>query len=166
MMRFAQWAFTAVLLIGASVPLAKSDAPPSSPAEQRDPHVVFRQARQRLVALAPKHDLLNGVTHAKPVIERDDMGRLKSASLVFEQNATPPDKGPAKPKDSSKAFVYVSIEVWSGRSQQPPPGLYEFQWKGQTYQMWVRAFCSDAELAKTVLATVDPRMQGPPGLTP
>jgi hypothetical protein len=45
-------------------------------AEQRDPQQVFRKTCERLVALEAKHDLLKGVSEVKPVIERDEKGRL------------------------------------------------------------------------------------------
>jgi hypothetical protein len=135
---------------------------PAPAAEQRDPEEVFRKACERLVALESKHGLLNGVSKVKPVIERDQKGLLKSARLVFERNAKPPGKGPAKPKDDAEPFVYVSIQVWSGRSQQPPADLHEFEWKGQTYQMWVRVFGSDAELVKIIRKLVDGPVRMPP----
>ncbi len=139
----------------------RRDPPLAPPAEQRDPEAVFRKACDRLVAMEAKNDLLKGVSEIKPVTEQDDKKRLKSAQFVFERNATPPGKGPAKPKDEGKPFVYVSVQVWAGRSQQPPADLHEFEWKGQTYQMWVRVFGSDAELVKVVRKAVDEPLSEP-----
>ncbi len=142
-----------------------ADATPASAAEFRDPEKVFHKACEQLVALERKHDLLHGVSEAKPVLERNDKERPRSASLVFERNALPPGKGSAMPKDRSRPFLYVSIQVWSGRSEQPPGDMHEFEWKGQTYQMWVRVFGSDAELVKAIRGAVDvPRLE-PPQLT-
>ncbi|HLW63706.1 MAG TPA: hypothetical protein VKS79_00205 [Gemmataceae bacterium] len=62
----------------------------------------------------------------------------------------------------SKPFVYVSIQLWAGRTQQPPAGLCEFEWKGQVYQMWLRAFASDAGLIKAVRKEVAERLREPP----
>jgi hypothetical protein len=130
----------------------------------RDPEEAFRSACAWLTALEAKHGLLKGVAEVKPVIERDEQGRLASARLVFERNAVPPDKGPAQPKDAAKPFVYVSIQVWSGRSQQPPGNMHEFPWKGQTYQMWMRVFASDTAFVQAVRKSVDEQLNAPPGL--
>ena len=78
-----------------------------------------------------------------------------------------PGKNDATAKDDSKPFFYVSVQLWSGRSQSPPANLYEFKWQGQTYQMWVRVYGSDAELVKTVRKSVEepllePLPPGPP----
>jgi hypothetical protein len=141
------------------------DATPAPAPEFRDPEQVFAKACAQLLALERKHDLLKGVSEAQPVLERDEKLRPKSASLVFERNALPPGKGPAKPMDGSRPFIYVSIQVWSGRSQQPPADLLEFEWKGQTYQMWVRVFASDAELVKVIRRAVDVKQLEPPPFT-
>jgi hypothetical protein len=136
----------------------KIDDKPLTPhAKQRDPEEVFRKACERLVALEAKHDILKGLSKVKPSVEREENGRLKSARLVFENNAVPPGKEVAKAKDDSKPFAFVSVSVWSGSSQQPPANLHEFVWKGQTYQMLVQVFGSNAELVKAVQATfIDP----------
>jgi hypothetical protein len=165
MKRFCHLALAAAVLACPTVRTAGDDAPPAPAAESRDPEKVFSRACARLVALEAKHDLLKGVAEVKPVIERDDKDRLKSASLVFERNAEPPGKGPAKAKDPSKPFVYVSIQVWAGRTQQPPADLYEFARKGQTYQMWVRVFGGDADLVKTVRKELDAQSAEPPQAT-
>jgi hypothetical protein len=123
--------------------------------KKRDPEAVFRNACETVAALEGKHDLLKGVSKVKRVVQRDEQKRLKSARLVFENNAVSPDKNPAKAKDDSRPFFYVSVEIWSGHSEQPPPDLHEFEWKGQTYQMWVRIYGSDADLVKSVRKSVD-----------
>ena len=140
-------------------------AAPAPAAESRDPEKVFQKACARLLELEARHDLLKGVSAVKPIVERGEKGRLKAARLVFERNAVPPSKGPAKPRDESRPFVHVSIQVWAGRSQQPPADLDEFAWKGQTYQMWVRVFSSDAELIKAIRKKVDVRLLEPPEVT-
>jgi hypothetical protein len=150
------------VLVCAAERTAGIDSPPAPAAEQRDPEEVFRTACERLVALEAKHDMLKGVSRTRPVAERDEREQLKSVRFVFERNAVPPDKGPAKPKDESRPFVYVSIQVWSGRSQQPPADLHEFEWKGQTYQMWVRVFGSDAALNREIRKVVDEPLSRPP----
>jgi RNA polymerase sigma factor (sigma-70 family) len=138
---------------------------PRPPAENRDPEKVFQKARARLLEWEPKHDLLKGVADVKPVVERDEKGRLKQDYLIFERNAVPPGKGPAKARDESLPFVYVSIQVWAGRTQQPPGDLHEFEWKGQTYQMWVRVFGSDAKLVEAIRKAVDVTSLEPPEIT-
>ena len=165
MKRLCQLALVAAALACATGRTPGDDPAPAPAAEWRDPERVFQKACEQLVALERKHDSLKGVSEVKPVLERDEKKRLKSASLVFQRNALPPGKGPAKPKDGSRPFLYVSIQVWSGRSQQPPADLHEFDWKGQTYQMWVRVFGSDVELVKAIRGAVDvPRLE-PPQLT-
>src|SRR5437763_12263279 len=111
MKRLGHLAVATVLLASLTGRTAGGDPPPSPAAEQRDPEEVFRKACARLVALEAKHDLLKGASEVKPVLERDEQGRPKSARLVFDRNAVPPGKGPAKAKDESKPFVYVSIQV-------------------------------------------------------
>jgi hypothetical protein len=127
----------------------------------RDPEQVFRKARELVAALEGKNDLLKGVSRVKPDIQRDEQKRFKSARLVFANNAISADKRPARALDDSKPFFYVSVEVWAGRSQQPPADLHEFEWKGQTYQMWIRVYGSDADFIKTVRKSVDERLRGP-----
>jgi hypothetical protein len=136
-----------------------------SPAEQRDPEAMFRKARAGFLALEAKHDLLKGASEVKPVVERDEKGRLKSERLVFERNAVSPGKGPAKPRDESMPFLYVSIQVWLGRTQAPPGDLCEFEWNSQIYQMWARVFASDPGLAKRIRDAVDVQRLEPPPLT-
>ena len=165
MKRFYRLALAVAALACPTERTPGDDAPPTPAAEFRDPERAFRKACAQLVVLERKHDLLKGVAEAKPVLERDEKEQWKSASLVFERNALPPGKGPAQPKDKSKPFLYVSIEVWSGRTQQPPADLHEFEWKGQTYQMWVRVFGSDAELVKTIRRATDVKVLEPPQLT-
>ncbi len=165
MKRLCHLALAVAALAGTTGRTVGGDAVSAPTAELRDPEKVFGKACERLKALEAKHDLLKGVSEVKPVVERDEKGRLKSAQLVVERNAVPPGKGPAKPKDESKPFVYVSIQVWSGRSQQPPVDLYEFEWKGQTHQMWVRVFGSDAEQVKAIRKAVDEQLIGPPQLS-
>jgi hypothetical protein len=109
--------------------------------------------------------LLKGVSDIKPVVEREEKGRLKEARLVFERNAVPPGKGPARAKDESRPFVYVSIQVWAGRSQAPSGDMHEFAWRGQTYQMWVRAFGSDARLVGAIRKATDVFSLEPPEIT-
>jgi hypothetical protein len=161
MKRLCNLAFT-LTIVGLATGRISGGGPRA--AEQRDPQQVFHRTCERLVALEAKHDLLKGVSEVKPVIERDEKERLKSASLVFERNAVPPDKGPAKPKDSAKPFIYVSVQVWSGGTQQPPADLHNFEWNGQTYQAWVRVFGSDGEFVKAVRKALDESQLEPPVL--
>jgi hypothetical protein len=140
---------------------AKLSSGDSSDPPERDPEEAFRKACELVAALEGKHDLLQGVSQVKPAVQRDEQKRLKSAHLVLENNAVPPGKDAAKAKDDSKPFFYVSVAVWSGRSQQPPADVHEFEWKGQTYQMWVRVYGSDAELVKAVRKSVDKPLRGP-----
>jgi hypothetical protein len=142
--------------------MATAEPPPATTARLRDPEKVFAKSCEELVALESKQPLLKGVGQIKPVLERDEKNRLKSATLVFDRNAIPPGKGPAKPKDESKPFVYVSIQVWVGYSQQPPGDLFVFEWQGQTYQMWVRVYSSDADLVKTIHKAAVERVRVPP----
>jgi hypothetical protein len=139
--------------------LPKSSDPPVAP--ERDPEEAFGKACALVAALEGKRDLLKGVSAVKPAIQRDEHRRLKSGELVFENNAVPPGKHDAKAKDDSKPFFYVSVQLWSGRSQSPPANLYEFQWQGQTYQMWLRVYGSDAQLVKMVRKLVDERLREP-----
>jgi hypothetical protein len=158
--RLYQLAFGAVLLVGAA-PTVEGQAPPSPPAQQRDPEELFRKACERLAALEATRDLLAGVSEVKPVIARDDQGRLKSAHLVFQRNAVPHGKGEAKAADESRPFVHVSVQVWSGRTPSPPANLHAFEWKGQTYQMVVLVFASDAELVRAIRKSVDEPLLAP-----
>lgn len=75
------------------------EQPKASSAAPDDPEQKLRQARKRLVELEAKYAILKNVSRAKPVIERDRRGRLKSAWFVFQQNAVPPGKNPAVAKD-------------------------------------------------------------------
>jgi hypothetical protein len=165
MKRLCQLALAAAVLACLTGRTPGDDPAPAPAAEVRDPERVFRLACGQLLALERKHHLLKGVSEVKPALERDEKERLKSASLIFERNALPPGKGPAEPKDESKPFLYVSIQVWSGRTQQPPADLHEFEWKGQTYQMWVRVFGTDAELVKAIRRAVDVKQHELPQLT-
>jgi hypothetical protein len=131
-------------------------------AEQRDPDAAFRNVCARLVALEAKHKILKGLADVKPVVERDAKEGPKSGTLVFERNAVPPGKEDAKARDNTKPFVYVSVQFWSGRSQQPPADLYHFEWKGQKYQMWVRVFGSDADLVKALRQATREALDEPP----
>jgi uncharacterized protein (TIGR03066 family) len=139
--------------------LPKGSNPPAAP--ERDPEEAFGKACALVAALEGKHDLLKGVSTVKPAIQRDEHKRLKSGQLAFENNAVPPGKNDAKAKDDSKPFFYVSVQLWSGRSQSPPANLHEFKWQGQTYQMWLRVYGSDAELVKMVRKLVDERLREP-----
>jgi hypothetical protein len=138
--------------------LSKDDPPAAA---ERDPEEAFRKACELVAGLDGKHDLLKGVSKVKPAVERDDQKRLKSANFIFENNAAPPGKNAAKAKDAAKPFFYVSVQVWSGRSQSPPANLHEFAWQGQTYQMWVRVYGSDTELVKMVRKSVDEPLREP-----
>lgn len=139
-------------------PMSGTD-PPAAP--ERDPEEVFRKACDLVAALEGKHDLLKGVAKVKPAVQWDERKRLKSAHLSFENNAVPPGKNDAKAKDDSQPFFYVSVQVWSGRTQSPPANLHEFEWQGRTYQMWVRVYGSDAELVKKVHKSVDEPLREP-----
>lgn len=138
----------------------KADRPkPLSEAEQ-DPEELLRKARKLIAALEGKHDLLKGVAKVEPSVERNEK-RLTSGSLTFANNAVPPGKNDARAEDESKPFFYLSVQVWSGRSQSPPSNLHEFAWQGQTYQMWVRIFGSDADLVKMVRKAVEQELRAP-----
>jgi hypothetical protein len=139
--------------------LPKGNTRPAAP--DRDPEEAFTKACTLVAALEGKHDLLKGVSAVKPVVQRDGHKRLKSGELTFENNAVPPGKNDAKAKDASKPFAYISVQVWSGRSQSPPANLYEFDWQGQTYQMWLRVYASDAKLVQMVRKMVDERLREP-----
>jgi uncharacterized protein (TIGR03067 family) len=140
--------------------LPKSSDPPVAP--QRDPEDAFVKACALVAALEGKHDLLKGVSTIKPTMQRDKNKRLTAGELVFANNAARPGKNAAKAKDDSKPFFYISVELWSGRTQSPPANLYEFEWQGQTYQMWLRVHGSDAELVNTVRKSVNERLREPP----
>jgi hypothetical protein len=142
------------------------DSTPGPAAPERDPQEVFQAACERLKALEPKHDALRGVSEVKPQLELGERKRLTSAAFVFQQNAVPPGKGPARAKDEAQPFLYVSVQVWAGRSQQPPAWLRAFEWKGETYQAWVQVYASDAELVRTVRKMVDEPLLAPPVLAP
>ena len=159
MNRWCQLALVVAIIACASAQPSGGD--PQAPPE-RDPEEVFRKACKRLVDLEAKHDLLKTVSDVKLGVERDEKGRLKSARLVFGLNTMPPGKEAAKAKDDSKPFFYASVELWSGRSPAPPGGLHEFKWQGQTYQVWVRVYGSDAALVKTVRKSVEESLLAPP----
>jgi hypothetical protein len=131
-------------------------------AAERNPEEAFRKGCGLVAALEGKHPLLKGVSRVKPVFQRDEQNRLKSAEFVFANNALPPGKNAARAKDDSQPFFYVSVQVWSGRTQSPPANLHEFEWQGQTYQMWVRVFGSDAELVTAIRKAIDEPLREPP----
>jgi uncharacterized protein (TIGR03066 family) len=139
--------------------LPKSSNPSAAP--ERDPEEAFAKACTVVAALEGKHDFLKGVSAVKPAIQRDEHKRLKSGELTFANNAVLPGKNDATAKDGSRPFFYISVQLWSGRTQSPPGNLYEFEWRGQTYQMWVRVYGSDADLVKMVRKWVDDRPREP-----
>jgi hypothetical protein len=143
--------------------LPETDRPgaDSPAAAERDPEEAFRGACDRLAALEGKHLLLQGVSRVKPAIQRDDQKRLQSAVVFFENNAVAPTKHSARAKDESRPFCYVSVQVWSGRTQSPPANLYDFPWQGRTYQIWVRVFASDADLVRLVRKAIEEPLIGP-----
>jgi hypothetical protein len=143
------------LLLVAGVAQATDDA------DERNPDEVLSKSRERLAALAAKYELLKGVADVKTVTERDEKDRPESAQFVFERNSAPTGKA-RKASDETKPFVYVSLQYWSGQSQQPPGGLRFLKWKGQTYQMWLRVFGSDPELVKAVQKAIDDPFNQPP----
>jgi hypothetical protein len=155
MKRLGQEALAAAVVALATARLLGGDPPPASPKPELDPQEVFQSAIDRLKVLEAKHGALKGASEVKPRLQLDDDKRLKSTDFVFEQNATPPGKGPAKAKDEAKPFVYVSVQVWSGHSQQPPAGLRVFKWKGEEYVAWVQVYGSNAELVQAVRKAVD-----------
>jgi hypothetical protein len=146
-------------LVVAAGPMAVADPPPGP---ERDPQEVFRYACDCLKALDSGHTALKGLSEVKPQVEMGEKQRLASAAFVFKRNATPPGKGPARAKDATLPFVYVSVQVWAGRSQQPPPGLYEFSWKGQIYQAWVQVYGSDPALVQAIRRQVVETLSAPP----
>jgi hypothetical protein len=152
MKRLCQLALTTAIIAFATGQMWGGDSPA---APELNPKEAFQQACERLVTLESKHELLKGVSKVKPSMERDEKERLKSARFAFAGNAVPPGKEAAKAKDDGKPFFYVTVEVWSGRTPSPPGDLHEFRWKGQTYQMWVRVYGSDAAVVKAVQKTVD-----------
>ena len=105
--------------------------------------------------------MLKGIPKIKPVVARDQKGRLKSAELVFANNAIRPGKNEAKPTDASKPFFFLSVEAWAGRTQSPPANLHEFEWEGQVYQMWVRVYGSDAKVVAIVRKAIDEHLREP-----
>jgi hypothetical protein len=161
MKRFCYLVLTAVVVALSPSWVSGGNPPPASPVPEFDPQEVFQAACDRLKDLEAKHGALKGVSEVKPRLQLDDNKRLKAADLVFEQNAVPPGKGPAKAKDAAKSFVYVSVQVWSGHSQQPPAGLRAFIWKGEEYEAWVQVYGSDAELVKAVRKAVDEPILAP-----
>ena len=154
-------ALAAAVVALVTVPIWAGDPPPASPKPELDPQQVFQSAIDRLKDLEAKHGALKGVSEVKPRLQLDDSKRLKSTDFVFEQNVVPPGKNPAKAKDEAMPFVYVSVQVWSGHSQQPPAGLRAFKWKGKEYAAWVQVYGSDADLVKAVRKAVDEPMLAP-----
>jgi hypothetical protein len=160
MRRLWQLVLGAVFVVGATHPAAaQSSPPPDTPLQ--DPEKLFRKACERLVALEGKHELLKGVSDIKPVISRDDGGKLKGAHLTLQRNAVPYGKGEAKAEDESRPFAFVAIQVWAGRTPSPAADMYTFAWRGQIYQAWVRAISSNTELVKGVRKTVADPMSEP-----
>jgi hypothetical protein len=155
MTRLCHVALTAAIVALTTARMSGGEKPPASPAPELDPQEVFQAACDRLQNLEAKHGALNGVSKVKPRLQLDDNKRLKSADFVFEQNAVPPVKNPAKAKDEAKPFFYISVQVWSGHSQQPPGGLWAFKWKGEEYEAWVQVNGSNAELVEAVRKAVD-----------
>jgi hypothetical protein len=155
----------ATVLIVATGALSGDGPPPvpvpKTPKPELDPEEVFRSACDRLKALEAKHAALKGVAEVKPSTERDDDKQLKAADFVFERNAVPSGKDAAKAKDEGKPFLYVSVQVWSGHSQQPPAGTRGFQWKGKEYTAWVSVDGSDVELVKAIRKAVDEPILAP-----
>ncbi len=139
-------------------------SPPAEPTAEFDPREVFQAACNRLKALEPQWNALKGVSAVTPQIELGENKRLTSALFIFQQNAVPPGKEPAKAKDASRPFLYVSVQLWSGRSQQPPASVREFEWKGETYQAWVQVYGSDPELVAALRQTVDEQILAPPAI--
>jgi hypothetical protein len=138
-----------------------SDAKPGSLLPLADPDAVFQSACARLKALEKDHPALAGLGKVKPRIERTDDKRLKSAGIAFEVNAVPPGKAPARAKDKSKPFVYISVQVWTGGSAQPPAGLRGFQHMGKVYDGWVQVYASDPRLVTAVRRAVDEPLLAP-----
>lgn len=161
MKRLGQVAVTAAVVALATARMSGGDPPPASSNPELDPQEVFQSAIVRLKGLEAKHGALKGVSEVKPRLQLDDNKRVKSTDFVFEHNAVPPGKNPAKAKDDAKPFVYVSVQVWSGHSQQPPAGLRAFKWKGEEYAAWVQVYGSDADLVKAVRKAVDEPMLAP-----
>ncbi len=152
---------TVAVVVLAKARLSGGDPPPASPGPELDPQEVFRSAVDRLKSLEARHGALKGLSEVKPRLQLDDNKRLKSAGFVSEQNAIPPGKNPARAKDETKPFFHVSVQVWSGHSQQPPGGLRAFKWKGEEYEAWVQVYGSDAELVKAVRKAVDEAILAP-----
>lgn len=165
MQQLWRMAFTMVIVALATgfVPGRNPSSPPSDTPTEHDPEKMFQRARTQLIALEAEHAVLKGVSAVKPEIEHDANGRLKSARLLFERNVKPVGKE-VEARDKSRPFLYVSVQIWSpaGSSQQPPANLYTFQWKGQTYNMWIRVFGSDPDLIRKLRAAVDPWRAEPP----
>jgi len=152
---------TAAVVALSTARMPGGEPPPASPKPELDPQEVFQSAIDRLKGPEAKHGALKGVSDVKPRLQLDDNKRLKSTDLVFEQNAMPLGKGPAKAKDEAKSFIYVSVQVWSGHSQQPPAGLRPFKWKGEEYTAWVQVYGSDAELVQAVRRAIDEPILAP-----
>lgn len=158
---FINVALTAAVIALVTVTVSAGDPPPASLKPELDPQDVFQSAIDRLKNLEAKHGTMKGVSRVKPRLRLEDNKRLKSATFVFEQNAVHPGKNPAKAIDEAKPFVYVSVQVWSGNSQQPPAGLQAFHWKGEEYAAWVQVYGSDTDLVKAVRKAVDEPMLVP-----
>lgn len=154
MRQFVQLAFTATIVALATAQLFGQNSSPPSNDPELDPQEVFQLACDRLKNLEAKHGELNGVAKVKPRLQLNGKKELTSAGFVFELNAIPPGKNPAKAKGESKPFFFVSVQVWSGHSQQPPGDLQAFKWKGEEYEAWVQVYGSDAELVKAVRKAV------------
>lgn len=154
MRHLVQLALTVTFVALATAQLLGQDSPPQSNDPELDPLKVFQLACDRLKNLEAKHGELNGVSKIKPRLQWNDKKELKSAGFVFELNSIPPGKNPAKAKDESKPFFFVSVQVWSGHSQQPPGDLQAFKWKGEEYEAWVQVYGSDAELVKAIRKAV------------
>jgi hypothetical protein len=161
MKRLCDVALIAAVVALATARMSGGDPVPASPKPELDPQEVFQSAIDHLKGLEAKHGALKGVSEVKPRLQLDDNKRLKSTDFIFEQNAVPPGKSPAKAKDEAKPFVYVSLQVWSGHSQQPPAGLRAFKWKGEEYAAWLQVYGSDAELVQAVRKAVDEPMLTP-----
>src|SRR5215510_11061874 len=158
MNRLRHWSFT-VRSVALTAGRTLADEPPAAP--ERDPEATFRKACALVAALEGKHQILEGVSKVKPLIKRDAQERVTSAEFAFARNAATPGKENAKAIDGAKPFVYISVEVWAGRTPTPPAGLHVFEWKGQVYQMWIRIYGSDAELVRAIRESVDEPLRGP-----
>jgi hypothetical protein len=135
---------------------------PAAPAPQLDPQAVFQSACDRLRELESKYPALGGLSKVKPSVKLSDDKRFESASFTFQQNAAPPGKDPAKALDASKPFLFISVQVWTGHSLQPPAGIHGFQWKDEDYEAWVQVYASDPLIVTAVRKTVAEPILAPP----